>query len=284
MKSRKIYIVLALLVSVWTGAFAQDSLKVGEIMVSEDSVAFSDAYLDSVDVRKNNIINDYTLIGVQYGMGLNQMSWNPRMEQKTQFSPVNFGITWTRFCKMFGYMPYFGIQAGVFYAREGYLLEEEYNVQGAQEVTMDIVEVPVMAHFHFDFWKMKLMANIGFYGSYRLNIHRSGNAVLPAVEDTFLSTDRRFDYGIKGGAGFGFVFDPVEIHFTAMYKYGFGSLYEPDYMSPYYYRFASVSNFIFSVGLHFQITKRTGKTNLQLKREAREIYMERRNKAEQNDI
>ena len=141
MKSRKIYIVLALLVSVWTGAFAQDSLKVGEIMVSEDSVAFSDAYLDSVDVRKNNIFNDYTLIGVQYGMGLNQMSWNPRMEQKTQFSPVNFGITWTRFCKMFGYMPYFGIQAGVFYAREGYLLEEEYNVQGAQEVTMDIVEV-----------------------------------------------------------------------------------------------------------------------------------------------
>ena len=79
MKSRKIYIVLALLVSVWTGAFAQDSLKVGEIVVSEDSVAFSDAYLDSVDVRKNNIINDYTLIGVQYGMGLNQMSWNPRM-------------------------------------------------------------------------------------------------------------------------------------------------------------------------------------------------------------
>ena len=55
-------------------------------------------------------------------------------------------------------------------------------------------------------------------------------------------------------------------------------------MSQYYYRFASVSNFIFSVGLHFQITKRTGKTNLQLKREAREIYMERRNKAEQNDF
>ena len=281
---RKILTVVIAIISCAAVYAQEDTLGVAGIEISEDSVVFSDAYLDSLDVRKKSIINDYTLIGVQYGVGLNQMSWNPRMEQKTQFSPVNFGITWTRFCKMFGYMPYFGIQAGVFYAREGYLLEEEYNVQGAQEVTMDIVEVPVMAHFHFDFWKMKLMANIGFYGSYRLNIHRSGNAVLPAVEDTFLSTDRRFDYGIKGGAGFGFVFDPVEIHFTAMYKYGFGSLYEPDYMSPYYYRFASVSNFIFSVGLHFQITKRTGKTNLQLKREAREIYMERRNKAEQNDF
>ena len=99
--------------------------------------------------------------------------------------------------------------------------------------------------------------------------------MLPSVANTFLETDRRFDYGIKGGAGFGFVFDPIEIHFTAMYKYGFSSMYEPDYYSEYYYRFASVSNFIFSVGVHFQLTKRTGKTSHQLRKEAREIYYQR---------
>ena len=147
-------------------------------------------------------------------------------------------------------------------------------MEGATDVLMDVVEVPVLAHFHFDFWKMKLMANIGFYGSYRLNIQRMGN-VTPAVANSFLSTDRRFDYGIKGGAGFGFVFDPVEIHITAMYKYGFGSLYEPNYYSEYYYRFASVSNLIISVGVHFQLTKRTGKTSHQLRQEAREIYYQR---------
>ncbi len=254
----------------------KDTLKISiDIDFDEDSVMFSDSYVDSIDIRKKSVINDYTMIGVQYGMGLNQMSWNPRMEQKMQFVPVNFGVTWTRYGKMFGYMPYFGIQAGLFYAREGYSLEEDYNVEGAQSVFWDVVEVPVLAHMHFDFWKMKLMANIGFYASYRLNIERSGNAVLPSVANTFLETDRRFDYGIKGGAGFGFVFDPIEIHFTAMYKYGFASMYEPDYYSEYYYRFASVSNFIFSVGVHFQLTKRTGKTSHQLRKEAREIYYQR---------
>ena len=272
---RKILTVVIAIISCAAVYAQEDTLGVAGIEISEDSVVFSDAYLDSLDVRKKSIINDYTLIGVQYGVGLNQMSWNPRMEQKMQFVPVNFGVTWTRFCKMFGYMPYFGIQAGLFYAREGYSLEEEYNVSGATDVLMDVVEVPVLAHFHFDFWKMKLMANIGFYGSYRLNIQRMGPDVAPAVANSFLSTDRRFDYGIKGGAGFGFVFDPVEIHITAMYKYGFGSLYEPNYYSEYYYRFASVSNLIISVGVHFQLTKRTGKTSHQLRQEAREIYYQR---------
>ena len=272
---RKILTVVIAIISCAAVYAQEDTLGVAGIEISEDSVVFSDAYLDSLDVRKKSIINDYTLIGVQYGVGLNQMSWNPRMEQKMQLEPVNYGVTWTRFCKMFGYMPYFGIQAGLFYAREGYSLEEEYNVEGATDVLMDVVEVPVLAHFHFDFWKMKLMANIGFYGSYRLNIQRMGPDVAPAVANSFLSTDRRFDYGIKGGAGFGFVFDPVEIHITAMYKYGFGSLYEPNYYSEYYYRFASVSNLIISVGVHFQLTKRTGKTSHQLRQEAREIYYQR---------
>ena len=62
---------------------------------------------------------------------------------------------------------------------------------------------------------------------------------------------------------------------VTMYKYGFASMYEPDYYSEYYYRFASVSNFIFSVGVHFQLTKRTGKTSHQLRKEAREIYYQR---------
>ena len=281
---RKILTVFFSIVSCVAVYAQEDTLGIAEIEISEDSVVFSDAYLDSLDIRKKSVINDYTLIGVQYGVGLNQMSWNPRMEQKMQFVPVNFGVTWTRFCKMFGYMPYFGIQAGLFYAKEGYSLDESYNVEGATDVLMDVVEVPVLAHFHFDFWKMKLMANIGFYGSYRLNIQRMGPSVLPAVENSFLSTDRRFDYGIKGGAGFGFVFDPVEIHITAMYKYGFGSLYEPNYYSEYYYRFASVSNIVISVGVHFQLTKRTGKTSHQLRREAREIFQERKSPAASSPV
>jgi hypothetical protein len=51
------------------------------------------------------------------------------------------------------------------------------------------------------------------------------------VAHSFLETDHRFDYGIKGDVGFGLVFDPIEIHIKAMYKHSFSSLYDPDYHS-----------------------------------------------------
>ena len=240
-----------------------------------DIDALSDSYLDSLDINKDIRINDYTMIGIQYGVGLSQVSWNPTMVQTSRFVPYNFGILYTRYGKMFGYMPYFGIQAGIFYGQEGYQFEtddEGYtpNVEGATGAVMEVVEVPVMAHCHFDFWKMKLMANIGLFGGYRLGIHRFGDDVPENIRDSFLDTDLRVDYGIKGGLGFAFVFDPVEIHFTAMYKHSFGSLYQPDYYSQYYYRYAYPANFVFSVGVHFQLTKRVGKTKHALRKEAKE--------------
>ncbi len=256
-----------------------DTLKAGQIRLEDGTVTYTDGFLDSLNVKKKNTINDYSMIGIQYGVGLNQMSWNPSMEQKSIFTPINVGVMWTRYGKIFGYMPFFGIQAGVFYTREGYELKDGYHVSGATKATMNIVEVPMLAHCHFDFWKMKLLVNIGIYGSYRLDIERSSDysTLPPAFANSFLSTDHRFDYGIKAGGGFGFIFDPIEIHFTVSYKYGFGNLYDADYYSQTYYRFAHVSNLILSVGVHYQLTKRTGKTTHQLKKEARALYNEQIN-------
>ena len=244
-------------------------------MATLDIDSLSDSFLDSLDLNRDIPINDYTMIGFQYGVGISQVSWNPSMEQKFRFVPVNFGFLYTRYGKMFGYMPYFGIQAGIFYGQEGYQFEEDEEgytptLEGATGAIMQVVEVPVMAHCHFDFWKMKLMVNLGLYGGYRLSIERFGDGVSDQVRNSFLDTDLRFDYGIKGGAGFAFVFDPMEIHITAMYKHSFGSLYQPDYYSQYYYRYAYPTNFIFSVGIHFQLTKRVGKTKHALRQEARE--------------
>ena len=244
-------------------------------MVTLDIDSLSDSFLDSLDLNRDIPINDYTMIGFQYGVGISQVSWNPSMEQKFRFVPVNFGFLYTRYGKMFGYMPYFGIQAGIFYGQEGYQFEEDEEgytptLEGATGAIMQVVEVPVMAHCHFDFWKMKLMVNLGLYGGYRLSIERFGDGVSDQVRNSFLDTDLRFDYGIKGGAGFAFVFDPLEIHITAMYKHSFGSLYQPDYYSQYYYRYAYPTNFVFSVGVHFQLTKRVGKTKHALRQEARE--------------
>ena len=244
-------------------------------MVTLEIDSLSDGFLDSLNLNRDIPINDYTMIGFQYGVGISQVSWNPSMQQKFRFVPVNFGFLYTRYGKMFGYMPYFGIQAGIFYGQEGYQFEvddEGYTptVEGATGALMLVFEVPVMAHCHFDFWKMKLMVNLGLYGGYRLSIQRFGEGVPDNIRNSFTDTDLRLDYGIKGGAGFAFVFDPIEIHFTAMYKHSFGSLYEPDYYSQYYYRYAYPANFIFSAGVHFQLTKRVGKTKHALRREARE--------------
>ena len=199
------------------------------------------AYLDTVEVKKKMVINDYSMIGLQYGMNIRQVSWNPSMRQKSLFFPYNFGIFYTRYGKMFGYMPYFGFQAGIIYTKEGYSFKPDDETEawpdlggpysGVRQAVMDVIEVPLLAHIHVDFWKMKLLADIGFFVGYRLNIERSGQDIDPAIANSFIDTDRRFDYGIKGGAGFAFVFDPVEIHFTAMYNYSMGTLHQPDYYS-----------------------------------------------------
>ena len=242
-----------------------------------------DEVLDTITVSKKTFINDYSLIGIQYGAGLSQVMWNPSQKQEMIIMPYNFGVTYTRYGKMFGYMPFFGFQVGIFYGQEGYKFKKNndsgytYTIQGADKAVFDVIEIPFVSHMHIDFWKMKVMAEIGFFGGYRLKVHRFPfegeykNENYAAMQNQFLETDRRLDYGIKGGLGFGFIFDPIEIHLKATYKHSLSSLYEPDHYSKYYYRYAYPSNIVISAGIHFQLTKRTGKTKAQLKKEAKEL-------------
>ncbi len=247
------------------------------IYEAEDTL--TNEFLDSLTIKKSLVVNNYSLIGVQYGAGLSQVMWNPRQEQSMVFVPVNFGITYTKYGQMFA-MPFFAFKAGLFYAKEGYQFEynEEYDwtykIEGAEKAVMEVGEVPLLVQFHYDTWNFKILAEVGCYGGYRLGITRypgQTGKVLPEMEHSFTDTDIRIDYGIKGGVGFALVFDPLEFHFTASYKHSLSSLYEPDYYSQYYYRFAYPSNIIISAGVHFQISKRTGKTKAQLKQEARNL-------------
>lgn len=256
---------------------AQKEKAVLEISYTD---TLTNEFLDTVNVKKKLKLNDYSMIGVQYGVGLSQVMWNPSQKQDMLFMPVNFGVTFTKYGKMFGYMPYFGFQAGIFYGQEGYQFEYNedkdytYKIAGAEKAVIDVVEVPVLSHLHFDLWHMKIIAQIGFYAGYRLSIHRypgKTGYVAPENVRSFLPTDKRFDYGIKGGLGFGLVFDPIEIHIQAMYKHALSSLYEPDHASPYYYRFAYPSNIIISAGVHFQLSKRSGMSKAQLRKQAKEI-------------
>lgn len=259
--------------------YAQTELPVG--LTAE---GYSNEYLDTLNVKKKLVINDYSMLGVQYGVNLSQVMWNPAQKQDMLLLPYNIGVTYTKYGKMFGYMPYFGFQMGLFYTQEGYQFEYNedkdytYTIEGAEKAVYDIVELPMYFHFHYDLWNFKILAQIGCYGGYRLGIHRypgkNGN-VTPDLENSFLPTDRRWDYGLKGGVGFGIVFDPIEIHLQAMYKYSLGTLYDPDHYSEYYYRYAYPSNIIISAGVHFHLTKRTGKTKAELKKMAKDMVYQK---------
>lgn len=278
---KKIIIFIAALCSL-SAVAAQE--KTDSLVVTARQVAIEDSltneFLDTLNIRKSIPINDYSMIGLHYGVGLSRVMWNPPQKQDMLLMPINIGVTFTKYGKMFGYMPFFGFQAGILYTKEGYQFKYNedkdytYKIEGAEKAVMEVIEVPVLAHMHIDFWKMKLLVNIGCYGGYRMSIERFPGVTGSVNEDvahSFLDTDRRIDYGIKGGVGLGFVFDPIEIHIQGMYKHSLSSIYNPDHYSQYYYRFAYPSNIIISAGVHFQLTKRTGKTKGQLKKEAKEI-------------
>lgn len=294
---RKAAIILSSAVILLFGgkAQAQDfDINVDSLAMSHFSVdSLSDDVIDRYDPKKSQKINDYSMIGVQYGAGMSRTLLQPEIaKEDMSFMPYNIGVLYTRYGKMFGYMPYFGFQAGLFLTQEGYKFRYDSKkltipvFLGAQSAVMDVVEVPVLAHCHADFWKMKLILNAGLYIGYRLGIHRYAPAetadglkfinLTPdydyasvSFEREFASFENRLDYGIKGGVGFAFIFDPIEIHFQAMYKHSYSSLFKPNYYSSYYYRYSYQQNIIVSVGLHFQLGKRIGKTRRQIRDEAK---------------
>jgi hypothetical protein len=276
---KKLALSILFIAACWTSLSAQNIKESDELTLS-DIQALTDIQLDTIDIKKKLNINDYMMFGVQYGVGLSQVMWNPTQKQDLVFTPINFGVSVTKYQKMFGYMPFFGFQAGVFFAREGYQFKRNdntdyiYKVEGAEKALIDVVEVPMLFQFHYDMWNFKIMANVGCYGGYRLAIQRFPGEtgwVKDELKNSFTETDRRWDYGIKGGLGFALVFDPVEIHFQAAYKHSLSSLYEPDHYSEYYYRFAYPSNIIASVGLHFHLSKRTGRTKAEIKQMAKDM-------------
>ncbi len=240
----------------------------------------TDAFLDTVNIRKTLNLNNYSTFGIQYGYGLCQTAFNPTKKQGMLETPMHVGIVFTHYEKLFGYLPYFGLQVGLFKGQDGYRFKKDDegewqgHVDGTTQCTFDYVEMPAMALGHLDLWHFKLLIGGGLYGAYRYKVDRTGEPSLGFDESfahSFRDYEHKWDYGWTVTAGFGLVFDPVEFHVTGRFRYGLGSLYEPDYYSQYYYRFAGAMDIVISAGIHVQLTKRSGKTSQQLRRQAREM-------------
>ena len=263
-------------------AFAQ-----GRFRSEKDSLTYAnvspklldDNFLDTVKVHKKFLINDYSMIGVNYGVTFGNFMFSPSRHNRAYVMCPNYiSIMYTHYEKMFGYIANFGFRTGIEYGHEavGFKYDEEngqyYNyIDGANQIKMEVLDVPVLACFHFDASPVKFQGAVGVYAGYRLSIEREGEYVDPKYLNAFRDYEYRFDYGLRGNAGVAFMIDPVELHFNAEVRWGWQSLYEADYNSPYYYRFAYPLDVTFTVGLHFQLGKRIGKTSSQLKKQARDI-------------
>ena len=226
---------------------------------------------------QEELINDYSMIGINYGVTFSNMYFSPSMHDRAFVTAPNYvSVTYTKHCKMFDSIPLFAIVAGVAMGNEGYAFKPDKetgianNIDNADWCSIRVFEVPVMAQIHVDKEPLKIMANFGIYGGWRDSITRRGPNLEDQWKNSFRSYENRIDYGFQGGVGFGFIFDPIEIHFNCLVRWSWSSLYQPDYASKYYYRYAYPLDIIGTVGVHFQLEERRGKTRKDIRKEAYE--------------
>ena len=246
---------------------------------------YPDSYLDTVDVSRKLLLNDYAMFGFEYGISRNSQMFTPKFPSEPVWFPEYYGVTFTQYGKLIG-SPLVGFQIGAFYGHEGYafaykLIDDRvsyYQILNATKVEMKYAEVPFLALGHYDAPHFKIQICVGPYAGYRLSIHRSNtlshlitlDPIDPDLVDNFADYEKRFDYGLHGGAGFGIIFDPFEFQVNLRVRYSWSSLWAPNYNSEYYYRYAYPFDFMLTGGLHFHISRRYGKTRAMLRREARE--------------
>lgn len=234
--------------------------------------------LDTINIPSHVKPNDYWIIGVHGGTTAVYGYFNPSRSVSPWFNYPTYGFSITRYATLLATFPVVGMELGFQHTYEGYKFKENKqthvtpNIRGAYQAIMEVPEVYLLTHGHYDIGESaKILIKGGIYGGYRLNIHREGPYVAEELVDAFHETDNRLTYGTQFALGFGLMFDPVEIHLTGQLKWGWSSFYQPDYLSPYYYRFAYPLDLAITLGVYYQLTPRHGHTRAQLRRMAREI-------------
>lgn len=224
---------------------------------------------------KAQLINDYSLIGMSYGVTFSNMFYNPSKHNRAYVINPNYvSVSYTKYSKMFDSLPYFGLVLGASKGNQGFAFKQDSETGYTQVIdeaewgSIDLYELYSMAQIHADAEPLKFMANVGVYGGWRDRITRRGPNLAPEFTNAFRDYENQLDYGLLGGAGIALMFDPIEIHFNCYISWSWSSLYDPDYYSKVYYRYAYPMDIIATVGVHFQLSKRHGKTRAQIKKQA----------------
>lgn len=286
MMRKALFIALALCFALFQARAQVDLEK--EFFSLPDTV--TNEYLDSLTVQVARP-NDYWMVGGYGGASVQMGYFNPDRDAKMQWAWPVYGVSFIRHFTMFGVFPNMGLEFGAQMNYEGY----EYSTNpetgyrpvepksGAYKLVMQVPEAFILSHFHVDMGEhFKLLAKLGIYGGYRLNISRTldpayeNNELYTKNQYCFMEHERRLTYGVQGGIGVGLMFSPFEVHLNAQVKWGWESFWEPDYMSQYYYRFAYPLDGAITLGVYYQLTPRYGHTRAQLKKLAKKMIEEQK--------
>ena len=279
---KRILALIAALLAFQAVSRAQVDLE-AEFFSLPDSV--TNEYLDSLKLTVAPP-NDYWMVGVYGGASLEYGMFNPSRSANWVLQYPVYGFSVVRYFTMFGIFPNMGVEFGAQQNYEGYEYkankETGYRAteSGAYKALMRVPEGFFLTHFHADMGEhFKLMAKAGLYLGYRRSIVRTlDDYYVGSDYENYLTSvrdyDRRWSYGVQGGVGMALMFSPIEIHLNAQVKWGWGSFWNPDYYSPYYYRFGYPLDGAVTLGVYYQLTPRYGHTRAQLKRLARKMIAE----------
>ncbi len=175
------------------------------------------------------------MIGVSYGVNWSGVTSSPGLGQEKKLTYNNIGVYFTYYHALWDQLFNFGLKFGFKHGYEGYLTPK--NNYGE---TCEILEVPLISQFKLDFSRFRVLLNLGTYGGYRLSTDKEGG---------FDQYDQRIDYGVIGGGGFAVVFNPLEFHIEANYKYALASMYHTNKISDIYWIYTYPQNVMISASL-----------------------------------
>lgn len=246
MKRLSIILVLGCLLPISAQAQIVDTV---DIMKEFDEFSFRDANITG-KVKDSTRIREH-LFGVKWGMSVNNLTLSIDYDKKPVLSPKNFGVYYTYYHSLWNAISLFGIETGVQFNEEGYktqIFDESDKLVDEGKETFQNITVPLVSQFRFDFWRMRILANLGCFVSYR-----TGAQFSHIIPETVKDSWKKKGYGIIGGGGLAYVFRPFEIHVEANYKYNLADLYDKtSFYGEEYWVSTHTSQIIISVGLHYR--------------------------------
>ena len=191
------------------------------------------------------------LVGLRGGYVLSSVGFKPEANPEGIKTAQYFSLRFTHYHSMWNTINIFGFQLGLDYAEQGFTLPMYQETSRYK-----VVELPFISQFHMDFWKMRVLVNIGGFVGYRLSATLQApdnNGTLVTGAYVFDCYDKRWDYGFIGGGGLALRLKPFEIHMECNYQHSLSMLYNPKKYSNTSLLYVYPNQLIFSLSLFYQL-------------------------------